>query len=263
MKRDTGFGLRDVVAVLCLAGLALPILAASLGGVVSQAAEVRCRTNLGALTRAVVAYAARNRGYMPVYKHTLYDNGQPAPAAPPQPDRTAVAFGGNKNPVTGLLDIPMNFGHLYVQGLVRSPEMFYCPAPITDTRHTLANYPKPWGSKSGPGSNLIRVGYMFNPWIKIISGAGSDIYATYDDGLVLRRHPGNWPLVCDLVMSMNQTGHRQAGSAFWNMAYPDGHVAPFANQELYDVLASGLDIYRLEWGVFNSQVRPKILPPGP
>ena len=257
MRRANAFSLRDLVAVLCLTGLALPILGASVGGVISQSTAARCRTNLAALTRAVVAYAARNRGYMPVYKHALTYGYI---AGPTQPDRTTVAFGGIRSPVTGLLDQPMNLGLLYAQGLARPPELFYCPAPVKDVRFTLSGYPKPWGSRAGADSSLIRISYMWNPWVKILSGSGSDVQATYEDGLVLRRHPSNWPLICDLVMSMQTLAHREGNSAFWNMAYPDGHVAPFASQEVYDVFAHGA-VYRLEWGPFNSLIRPKILPP--
>ncbi|MCJ7545178.1 MAG: hypothetical protein MUP47_11585, partial [Phycisphaerae bacterium] len=93
-------------------------------------------------------------------------------------------------------------------------------------------------------------------WVKQIG----EYQYTYEDRLVLRRHPADWPLVCDMVMSMMHTGHIEGNSAIWNMAYPDGRVVPFANQELYDMFAIGFEA-RIDWGLFNAQVRPRILPP--
>ena len=257
MRLRKAFSLRDLVALLCLAGLGLPILAASVQGTVSKSVAERCRTNLAALTRCIMVYTEQNRGYMPVDTYRVYDG--PVPEAPSQPDRTAVAFSSASgiNPVTGLYADARGFGLLYVRGLARPPELFYCPAPILDHRHMLSNYPKPWGSHIGPGSVFIRIGYMWNPWVKDIG----DSRYTYEDRLLLRQHPGNWPLVCDLVMSRDTTGHVEGNSAIWNMAYPDGHVAPFADQLLYDLFATGFDAARIDWAAFNAAVRPRILPP--
>ncbi|MCJ7543266.1 MAG: hypothetical protein MUP47_01665, partial [Phycisphaerae bacterium] len=207
MKRPKAFTLRDLVALLCLAALALPILGASVRDAAEKSVAARCRTNLAALTRCILVYTERNRGFLPVYRHASYETYV---AAPPQPDRTAVAFAQSpKDPTTGLYENVMGLGLLYVQGLARPPELFYCTGRIRDERHTLANYPKPWGSRVGPGSNFIRVGYMFDPWVKQIG----EYQYTYEDRLVLRRHPADWPLVCDMVMSMMHTGHIEGNSA--------------------------------------------------
>ena len=184
MRRRNAFTLRDLVALLCLAALGLPILAASVQGTVSQSAAERCRTNLASLTRCILVYTEQNRGYMPVYLHR-FTLGYIR--APDNTYKAAVAFSSaGVNPATGLYADARGLGLLYTQGLARPPELFYCPSPIGDVRHKLSYYPKPWGSHIGPGSMFIRVGYMWDPWVKQIPGGGSTDW-TYEDGLVLRQ----------------------------------------------------------------------------
>jgi hypothetical protein len=262
MIRHKAFSLRDLVVLLCLVAVALPVLAASLGGAINLSAAERCRATLASLTRCIQVYVQQNRGYLPVYRHSYREaGGLRYIEAPAQPAYSAVAFssGMGRNPMTGLYVDVRGLGYLYVQGLARPPELFYCPAPIQDTRHMLVNYPKPWGSHTGPGSAFIRIGYMFDPWVKQIPGGSSD-QVTYEDALILRRHPANWPLLCDLVWSRDTTGHVQGNSALWNMAYPDGHVAPKTDQELFDQFAAGLNV-GADWTSWNQYVRPKLLPP--
>ena len=250
MSRGKAFSLRDLVAILCLAGLALPILGASVGGVISQSAAVRCRTNLAALTRAILVHAERNRGYMPVYQD-VYTDGYIR--APDNTYKAAVCF--HQAGYTGPIDV-LGLGRIYTQGLARPAELFYCPSQ-RDTRHTLGYYPKPWGSAVNPDHTTqhIRNGYMWNPWVKRIPGGQSNQW-TYEDGLALARHPRERFLTCDLVMRAGNISHRLPDSAEWNLAYPDGHVAPFASPELYDVFVSqGFDANQ-DWTLFNSGVRP-------
>jgi hypothetical protein len=252
MKPHKAFSLRDLVALLCLAGLALPGLAGALGEAVKLSMVERCRTNLASLVRCVVVYTQQNRGYMPVYSH-LYTKGYIR--APDNTYKAMVAFSGNMgiNPATGLLADVRGLGLPYVQRLIRPAELLYCPT-MPDARSTLAYYPKPWGSAVGVGSMYIRTGYMWNPWVKQIPGGASTQW-TYDDALALSRHPKERFLICDLVWEASVMSHPLPGSAQWNVALPDGRVGSFQNQDLYNLFASGLDA-STDWAIYNQYVRP-------
>ncbi|MCJ7545177.1 MAG: hypothetical protein MUP47_11580 [Phycisphaerae bacterium] len=262
MKRPKAFTLRDLVALLCLAALALPILAATVRDAAGKSAAARCRTNLASLTRCILVYTEQNRGFMPVYQHfsTTGSNGVRYIRAPNNTYKSYVSFTdmGNPrvNPTTGLLSDARGLGLVYTRGYARPPELFYCPGPMPDVRATLAYYPKPWGSKVGVGSMFIRIGYMWNPWVMRIPG-GSENQWTFDDRLVLRRHPADRPLLCDLISEMTVTSHTEPGSALWNMAYPDGRVTAFQDPEVYQMLVQGADT-SMDWALFNQLVRPHL-----
>jgi hypothetical protein len=259
LRLSRAFTLRDLAALLCLAALALPVLAGALGGAKDLSIAERCRVTLAALTRAVLVYTAQNRGYMPVYQHDFYDTGNRYVRAPDFTYKSAVAFSGSYgfNPVTGFLADVRGFGLVYVRGFIRPPELFYCPGPMSDVRHTYANYPKPWGRYLGPGSNFVRLGYMWNPWIKHVPGTSSN-YWTYEDGLVLTRHPKERFLICDLLLSVQTISHPLGRSDEWYLGYPDGSVGRFEDDQLRGILAGpGLDSMS-DWLIWNQYVRPRL-----
>ncbi len=254
MKHPKAFMLRDLVAILCLVILAVPVVAGTMYGVGNRAHLAICMMRLRCLTHAVHHYAENNNGYMPVYQHTKTLGYIRAPDAV---YKTAVAFAQSPlDPTTLLYRDVRGLGFLYTQKYVHRPELFYCPAE-PEARHTLEHYPTPWGSQVGVGSMFIRIGYMWNPWVKPIPGDLSNW--TYEDGLELRKHPCNRPLLCDLIWKGGVTGHLTEHSALWNMAYPSGHVIPFMSKTLYDRFfpgtGPGLDVY-LDWGPYNTNVRP-------
>jgi hypothetical protein len=261
MKHAKAFTLRDMVAVVCLAGLTLPLLGASLQGVLNKSLLAKCMLNLGELTRAVNLYADHNRGYMPMYTHSVYSTKTTGSYvnAPESVWKTYICFqAGNIDPNTGVFSDVRGLGFLYIQKYVRRPDLFYCPAPRVDFRQMLSNYPTPWGTAPGEGTSYIRIGYMWNPWIKQNPASGG--HGTYEDGLALRQHPFYRPLLCDLVDDYASMAHFTEDSAVWNMAYPAGQVIPFANQTLYGKLQNQhLDTSTLliwDPNGFNSDIRP-------
>jgi hypothetical protein len=241
MKHPKAFTLRDMVAVVCLAGLTLPLLGASLQGVLNKSLLAKCMLNLNELTRVINLYADHNRGYMPVYTHSVYSTKTTGSYvnAPENPWKTYGCFSdlGGTDPNTGLLRDVRGWGNLYVQKYVLRPDLFYCPAPRRDVRQTLAYYPTPWGTAAAPDSSYIRNSYMWNPWIK--QNPANAAHGTYEDNLVLRQHPFYRPLMCDLVDDAISMAHFTEDSAVWNMAYPAGQVIPFVNPKLYNLMKNG------------------------
>jgi hypothetical protein len=273
MKHAKAFTLRDMVAVVCLAGLTLPLLGASLQGVLNKSLLAKCMLNLNELTRAVNIYADHNRGYMPVYQHHVYSSWGVTGSyvnAPENPWKTYLCFSDlgtpQIDPNTGVFSDVRGLGRLYALKYERRPDLFYCPVVSrSDQRQTLAHYPTPWGTAIAPDSAYIRNSYMWNPWIK--QNPASAGHGAYEDGLALRQHPFYRPLICDLVDDGVNIAHFTEDSAVWNMAYPAGQVVPFANQKLYDLMKNGpppnytfRSSQNLFWAgsnqSFNTSVRP-------
>ena len=259
MSKRKGFTLVELLVVIAIIALLIAILAPSLRAAKDLARSTYCKTTLNALTKSVLVYTEQNRGYMMVHRHVFIDvTGQKYIEAPSQPDRTAIAFGSGlgKNPTTGLYEDARQFGLLYAAGILAPEQMFYCPAPIEDERCLVENYPKPWGSATGPGSSLIRVGYMWDPWVHQIPGGSAD-QRTYDDDLVLERHPNERFMTSDLVLSRDHMGHKTSNSAWWNHGYTDGHVDQKEYKQIYALFMAGYDP-RVDWQAWNAKIKPEL-----
>jgi prepilin-type N-terminal cleavage/methylation domain-containing protein len=258
MSERKGFTLVELLVVIAIIALLIAILAPSLRAAKDLARSTYCKTTLNALTKSVLVYAEQNKGMLMVYKHDpIESNGQKYARGAPQPDRTAVAFAqSNINPTTGLFSEAMQYGLLYVAGILGPEQMFYCPSQIDDERHMLDGYPKPWGSKVGTagGSQLIRCGYMWNPWVHQVPGTSEVSQQTFDDELVLERHPNERFMTSDLILSRQHMGHKTNTGAWWNHGYTDGHVDQREYKRVYDYFMAGLDP-RTDWPTWQQYVR--------
>ncbi|MCJ7544905.1 MAG: prepilin-type N-terminal cleavage/methylation domain-containing protein [Phycisphaerae bacterium] len=261
MWERKGFTLVELLVVIAIIALLIAILAPSLKAAKDLAKAAYCKTTLNALNKSAMIYAEMNKGYMMVFNHDVYpgSDGVEYTQAAKQPDRTATAFSaGPRNAATGLLENAVQYGMVYAAGILGPAEMFYCPAPIKDERHMLSNYPRPWGSQTGSGSNIIRCGYMWNPWVKAVPGVTDPNQKTYDDALLVERHPNERFLTTDLILSNDHIGHRTSSSAKWNHGYVDGHVDDRDYPKIYNLFIGGYDP-RIDWVLWQRDIRPKLL----
>jgi prepilin-type N-terminal cleavage/methylation domain-containing protein len=263
MSAHRGFTLVELLVVIAIIALLIAILAPSLKAAKDLARSAYCKSTVNALTKSALVYTEGNRGYMMVHLHKWYDSpGGKVIQGPSQPDRTSIAFGSNGgvNPTTGLLTDARQYGIVYSQGILGPAEMFYCPAPIKDTRHMIDGYPKPWGSAIGAGSTMIRVGYMWDPWVHQVPGDSDYQDTTYDDALLLERHPNERFLVSDLILDNDRIQHRTATTAYFNHGYTDGHVDQREYPVAYRWLAAGLPT-GVEWPPWYQYIRPSLETP--
>ncbi len=264
MTMRKAFTLVELLVVIAIISLLIAILVPTLQGARQLALSAYCRSNLNALAKSVAIYSDFSNGYMMVYRHAFVTvNNKDYIIAPEQPSKTSIAFVSSPlNPATGLLSAARNYGLVYAAGIITKPEMFYCPAPIRDERAKFNSYPKPWGAHLGSGSQWIRCGYMWNPWVTVLEGDdASNNLCTYDDGLLLERHPQGRFLVSDLAWSTDVSGHAWGGMHHWNAGFADGHAESFQNKRLYNTYVNGLDA-GVQWRVWNDVTRPALIEAG-
>ena len=260
MSERKGFTLVELLVVIAIIALLIAILAPSLKAAKDLAKATYCKTTLNALNKSSLVYVEMNKGYLMVYNHKFYDgsDGVKYTQGAKQPDRTATAFSNSAiDPKTGLFTTAVQYGLVYAAGILGPPEMFYCPAPIDDERHMITNYPKPWGSKTGPGSDIIRCGYMWDPWVKMIPGDTDPNDETFEDTLVPERHDSERFLTSDLILSAQHMGHKTSNSAMWNHGYIDGHVDQREYPQVYKLFSVGFDP-RVSWQSWQQYIRPEL-----
>ncbi len=266
MVKRSGFTLVELLVVIAIISLLIAIIAPTLGAAKDLARSSYCMTTLNALNKSSLVYTDQNRGFMMVYRHHFVEPGSGDYAggkyieSPDQPSKTAIAFTVTPlNPATGLYSDARNYGLVYAAKILEKPEMFYCPAPISDDRHRLSNYGKPWGGKPSivGGTNWVRCGYMWDPWVKILEGTDShDGLFTFEDDLLLERHRSDRFLTSDLLWGVSVSGHVEGTKCHWNLGYPDGHVMSFEDPVMWkNYIARDLNT-GVEWELWNTFTRP-------
>ncbi len=263
MIRRSAFTLVELLVVIAIISLLIAIITPTLGAVKGLAWSAYCKTTLNALNKSSLVYADQNRGYMMVYTHDTSSggSGQSYPAAPPQPSKSTIAFIATSglNPASGFYSSARNYGLVYAARILTEPGMFYCPAPISDERHRLISYPKPWGARptTAGGTQWVRCGYMWNPWIKKIELPGGHSVTTFDDELIVERHDPRKFLTCDLLWGRRVSGHVEGSTCHWNLAYPDGHLLQFESPELWELYLSGVRT-DTDWWRWDDITKPEL-----
>ena len=218
MRATKAFSLIELVVSIVVPLILLPVFLY----MDSNADNNFCMSTINALNKSVFIYAEMNRGFMMVWTHKMDANG--FMEAPAYPYQTYCCFKAGKDssidPKTGLLKDVRGVGLIYTSRILEPAEMFYCPIQ-RDERSTLAYYPQPWGTAvADPNKDeFIRIGYMYNPWIK----REANDYV-YEDNLVLAKHPNNRFLLSDLMTGTDNYAHIEGGRVGWNASFLDGHM---------------------------------------
>jgi prepilin-type N-terminal cleavage/methylation domain-containing protein len=233
--KKKAFTLVELLVVIAIIALLISILAPSLKIAKEIAKQAYCMSTLSTLNKTINLYAEAHRGRMMAYGKGLV--GGTHPEAPGNTYKSYICFGDGEgiDPATGLFKDVRGFGLVYVAGMLGPPQMFYCPEQ-KEPRETLAYYTdlgKPWGSARGPDSQFVRMGYMYNPWVSTQYGS-----PTYEDDLWIAKHPNDRFLTGDIIVSEATLSHVRGKEARWNFGYPDGHVATFTNQRIYDLFVN-------------------------
>jgi prepilin-type N-terminal cleavage/methylation domain-containing protein len=243
MRNRRAFTLIELLVVIAIICVLISILVPALGRAKRMAKRSVCLSNQKTLCTGTFGYARDHQEKLP-------------------PMSTKVSSGGSNNNQSRNYRCRFfmqkwssgvwiwNLGHLWDQGYVKSPGVFFCPAS-TDPGYQLANYSNPtFPSCTGSSgtANAIRSSYGFNPECKSLTDRHRKhtSLATMDGGI----------LTFDLFESSlgyadkENLPHEGAGFA---RGLSDGSVAFCADERIADIIqTAGTSINGSNFAAFDA-----------
>jgi prepilin-type processing-associated H-X9-DG protein len=141
-RRTGAFTLVELLVVIGIIALLISILLPSLSKARESAARTKCLSNLRQVGQSLMFYANDNKGKVPIG----YNND---------------GWGGYHIYIKNSNIYPVQ-GHLYLAGLMSSPEAFFCPSQ-PDPRFQFNTTDNPWPPGPGIATDYSRSGFNSRP----------------------------------------------------------------------------------------------------
>jgi len=234
MAKRKAFTLIELLVVIAIIALLMAILMPALQRAKNQAKRAICCSNVKQIGVAMHTYAQSWDGKVLPYTNV---NGQESSSPMPW---TGVCVYATEF-MDGERYKPMHLAILYEEGLIKNPEVFYCPAQPRTTNYPLkfhySDYTeggRPWGSycPSAEGGGHTRVRTSYNYWTH---------------GRSKLHELAQYPIVVDNLQEWEVIPHRVGDNPQGISAlFGDGHVNFCIGEDLFDK-----DLWNPQAGVYN------------
>jgi prepilin-type N-terminal cleavage/methylation domain-containing protein len=216
---EGGYSLIEILVVLGIVALLVAIAVPFYKSKIEAAKQAACVSNLRQIGPGIMAYAADNGGLLPPHAASSYN-------AANRPWRTYLASHGDGG--------PWGFGFLY-PNYISDHKVFYCPS--APAQHPTAMKLRGSWSPNLNTSNIVRAGYLYNPYFE--SGRGQ-IYRRVSQ------------LGSRTVLAMDILFRDYHDNGSWNVLFAGGGVERFKSDSIKKMIEAGGDAtLSAEWPAFS------------
>lgn len=259
----TGFTLVELLVVIAVIALLLAVLIPAMQKAKETARRIVCANQVKQIGAGMSLYAESCDGFLP-----WSGGNDPAYKKPynckPEADFTKCPSDKEQHPwlayqLIGIYSVPFRLAFLYETGIIKEPELFYCPSE-QDIFYRYESYTKPmapntsikWGTlpqainQGGFGNQWVRTGYTFFPTSpktpkNLLSGEGEPMYLArkFDhlDGAIPYLTDRIWrreEVYPALATRTKLVTHQMGGRYGVNALFKDGHVFYCNDQSVFN-----------------------------